>query len=135
MNVVVISGRLTHKPELKEVSSSMNVCQFSLAVDRDKIDSKGNREVDFIECVCFNKQAENLTKYLDKGSFIEVKGRIQVDRYINKEGKNVSRTLIYSDTIKFIGKPQTSGSEAKSDEKDPYQEMGNRVSEESELPF
>ena len=135
MNVVVISGRLTQKPELRSITSSTNVCQFSLAVDRDKVDSKGNKEVDFIECVCFNKQAENLAKYQDKGSYIELKGRMQIDRYKNKEDKTVSRALIYADTIKYISKPQTTVSEAKNDQKDPFKEMGNKVNNDYDLPF
>ena len=130
MNVVCISGRLTRKPELRSTATGTMVCNFSLAVDREK-----NDEVDFIECVCFNKQAENVAKYLDKGSFIETKGRLQIDKYTNNEGKNVSRACVYADQVKFISQPKTIVNEAKNDEKDPYEEMGNKVSNDDELPF
>ena len=127
MNVIILSGRLTNNPELKE-NTSTKVCQFSLAVDRDRTDSDGKREVDFVECVSFGKNAENMTKYLVKGSMIELKGRLQIDRYTNKEGKNISRALVYIETIKYISQPKTTSRGAKNDEKDPYQEMGNKVS-------
>lgn len=129
MNIICLSGRLTKKPELRNTTTT-NVCNFSLAVDREFKD-----EVDFIDCVCFGKQAENMTKYLDKGSFIELKGKIQTDKYTNNDGKNVYRTNVYADQVKFIGKPQTSVSEAKNSQKDPYEEMGNKINGEYELPF
>ena len=72
MNVVILSGRLTKKPELRSTASGTSVCNYSLAVDNNKIDENGKRCVDFIDCVCFGKQAENLAKYQDKGNIIEV---------------------------------------------------------------
>lgn len=136
MNVVIISGRLTKKPELRS-STKTSVCQFNLAVDNGKIDENGKHGADFIECVCFGKTAENLVKYQDKGSMIELKGRIQVDKYTNNEGKNTFRTLVYVETINYIGKPQTSENGANMGQKEasnnPYQEMGDRVA--NDLPF
>lgn len=68
---------------------------------------------------------------------IELKGRIQVDKYTNNEGKNVYRTLVYVETINYIGKPQTSENGANMGQKEasnnPYQEMGDRVA--NDLPF
>lgn len=136
MNVVVISGRLTKKPELRSTQSGTEVSQFTLAVDRNKVDKEGNREVDFIECVCFGRTAENLCKYQDKGSMIEVKGRIQIDGYTNNEGKKAYRTMIYADMINYINSPKTVAYESKNDEKDAYKEFGSRVANDRyELPF
>ena len=134
MNCVIISGRLTKKPELRSTTNT-NVCQFSLAVDNGKVDESGKRGVDFIECVCFGKQAENLCKYQDKGNMIELKGRLQVDRYTNNEGKSVSRTLVYAELINYINSTKKDANEPKTSQKDPYQEMSKKVEEESELPF
>ena len=135
MNIIVLSGRLTKKPELRSTTNT-SVCQFSLAVDNGKVDESGKRGVDFIECVCFGKQAENLCKYQDKGSMIELKGRIQVDKYTNNEGKNVSRTLVYSDMINYINSGKKEASEPNTSQNDPFAEMGNKVSNDNyELPF
>lgn len=135
MNVVVISGRLTKKPELRTTQTGIEVCNFSLAVDNGKVDENGKRGVDFIECTSFGKLAQNLCKYQDKGSMLELKGRIQVDRYTNNEGKNVTRTTIYAETINYISRPQTNGSEAKNNQNDPYKDFGNKISNEYQLPF
>lgn len=126
---------MTKKPELRSTLKT-SVCQFSLAVDNGKIDENGKRGVDFIECVCFGKQAENLCKYQEKGSMIELKGRLQVDRYQNNEGKNVSRTLVYTDLINYINSGKKEASEPKMSQNDPFKEMGNKVNNDNyELPF
>ncbi len=132
MNIVCLSGRLTKKPELRS-STNTSVCHFSLAVDNGKVDENGKRGVDFIECVCFGKTADNLVKYQDKGNMIELKGRIQTDKYTNNEGKNVSRTMIYVDLINYINSTPKASNESKNDQKDAYQEMSDRI--QNELPF
>ena len=135
MNIVCLSGRLTKKPELRSTLKT-SVCQFSLAVDNNKIDENGKRGVDFIECVCFGKQAENLCKYQDKGSMIELKGNIHVDKYTNKDNKNTYKTLVYVDLINYINSTKKEATVSKNDEKDPFEEMGNKVSNDNyELPF
>lgn len=135
MNIVCLSGRLTKKPELRSTLKT-SVCQFSLAVDNNKVDENGKRGVDFIECVCFGKQAENLCKYQDKGSMIELKGNIHVDKYTNKDNKNTYKTQIYVDLINYINSTKKEAYVSKNDEKDPFEEMGNKVSNDNyELPF
>lgn len=130
MNVVVISGRLVRKPELRTTESLKHVCQFSLAVSRGYKD-----EVDFIDCVCFDKTAENLVKYQDKGNMIEVKGNIHVDTYTDKNNKNRSKTLIYVEMINYISSNKNGENQRKNDENDAYKEMSNRINSENDLPF
>lgn len=134
MNIICLSGRLTKRPELRSTTKT-SVCQFSLAVDNGKIDESGKHGVDFIECVCFGKQAENLCRYKDKGDMIELKGRIQVDRYTNKEGKNLSKTFVSCELINYINSTQKELHEPKMSQNNPYQEMGNRINSENDLPF
>ena len=129
MNCVILSGRLTKKPELRTTTGGMNVCSFSLAVSKDRDNT------DFIECVCFNKTAENLVKYQDKGDMIELKGRMQNDRYTNKDGKNVSRTLVCVEMINYINSTKKTGNDGKNEQIDPYMSMSNRINSENELPF
>lgn len=128
MNSIVLSGRLTKKPELRATTNS-SVCHFSLAVNKYASD-----EVDFIECVCFGKIAENLVKYQDKGSMIELNGKIQNNKYTDKDGKNVSKTVIVAETINYISLSQKHSSEAKNGQKDAYEEMGRKI-EHDNLPF
>lgn len=95
MNKVVITGRLTKKPELKELKES-KLCEFTLAVNRDK------EKTDFINCIVWNKQAENLVKYQDKGSLIAIFGEIRVDAY-EIEGNKRYKTYVLVNNIEFLG--------------------------------
>lgn len=130
MNSVILSGRLTKKPELRTTQTLKHVCQFNLAVNRNF-----NKEVDFIECVCFDKLAENLVKYQDKGNMIELSGKLVTDTYTDKNDKKRSKTYVRVETINYISSSQTSTYTSKNDEKDAYQEMSKRVQEDYQLPF
>ena len=60
MNKAILIGRLTKDPELRTTPTGRNVCQFSVAVSRNFTNANGEREADFINCVVWDKQAENL---------------------------------------------------------------------------
>ena len=89
MNKAILIGRLTKDPELRTTPTGRNVCQFSVAVSRNFTNANGEREADFINCVVWDKQAENLVKYQKKGNQIAVEGRIQTRNYDDKDGKKV----------------------------------------------
>ena len=91
MNKVVLIGRLTRDPELRYTSSNIPSARFSLAVDRPFTSQSGERETDFINIVVWRKQAENVKKYITKGSLVAVEGRIQTGSY-EKDGQRVYTT-------------------------------------------
>ncbi len=103
MNVVILIGRLTKDPELKQTSSNLVYCRFTIAVDRPF--SKDNA-TDFINCVAWRKQAENLCKYQKKGNLIGVTGSIQVNNYRDKDGKMQYLTDIVANNIQFLSSRQ-----------------------------
>ena len=88
MNNVVLVGRLARDPELRTVNTmngANTTCSFTIAVSRQFSNQNGERDADFINCVIWGKQAENLCKYCAKGSQIGVQGRIQTRNYQNNE--------------------------------------------------
>ena len=87
LNRVVLVGRLTRDPELRVGQSGVQVGSFTLAVNRPFTDRNGERGADFINCVVFRKQAENVKNYVQKGSLVGVDGRLQSRSYENKEGQ------------------------------------------------
>ena len=89
MNKSILIGRLTKEPELKSTPSGRNVCQFTIAVNRNYTNANGEREADFINCVAWDKQAENLVRYQHKGNQIAIEGRIQTRNYEDNSGKKV----------------------------------------------
>ena len=87
LNCVVLMGRLTAAPEIRQTDST-TVASYTLAVDRIGKD-KG---ADFIRCKAFGKSADFAEKYLKKGLKIAVEGRISTGSYTNKEGQKVYTT-------------------------------------------
>ena len=109
MNKAILIGRLTRDPELRYTSSNRAVCQFTVAIDRPFTNqSTGQREADFINCVVWGKQAENLAKYCTKGSLIGVSGRIQTRNYDGQDGRKVYVTEVVASNITFLGSKNNS---------------------------
>lgn len=102
MNKAILIGRLTRDPELRYTSSGRAVCQFSIAIDRTYTNQQGQRETDFINVVVWDRQAENLAKYVTKGRLVAVDGRIQTRNYDNNEGKKVYVTEVLANNIQYL---------------------------------
>ena len=102
INKVILMGRLTADPELKTSANNVSIVQFTVAVNRRYVSKESNeRQVDFIDCTAFNRNAEFLSKYFRKGSSIIVFGNIQVDQWKDKEGHNRRTTRVIVDELQF----------------------------------
>ncbi|WP_067140338.1 single-stranded DNA-binding protein [Oceanivirga salmonicida] len=77
MNYVGLMGRLTRDPELKQTSSGKSYCRFSIAVRKEFVKDG----VDFINCVAWEKTAENISNFFSKGQRILIQGRINTGTY------------------------------------------------------
>lgn len=110
MNSVNLIGHLTRDPELRYTQSNQTVCTFTLAVDkglsrdkREESESVGKPTADFPRIMVWGKQAENVSRYLSKGSQCGVIGRIQTGSYQDKEtGKTVYTTDVIADRVEFL---------------------------------
>lgn len=102
INRVILVGRLTKDPEYRQTPKGVSVATFTLAVNRPFTNSQGEREADFINVVVFRQQAENVRKYLSKGSLAGVDGRIQSRNYENNEGRRVFVTEVVADNVQFL---------------------------------
>ena len=79
LNKVILGGRLTADPELKTTPSGVNVCSFSLAVNR-KVAKDAEQKTDFITIQAWRQTAEFICKFFKKGSSICVVGSLQTRR-------------------------------------------------------
>ncbi len=102
MNKVILIGNLTRDPELRTTTSGISVATFSVAVNRPFASASGEREVDFLSCVVWRKQAENLVKYCGKGSSVAVEGRIQTRSYEAQDGSKRYVTEVVCDNVQFL---------------------------------
>lgn len=111
INNSVLVGRLTRDPELRYTASGVAVARFTLAVDRPFTGQDGKRGTDFIPCVVWRKQAENVANYLKKGSMAGVTGRIQVESY-EKDGTRFYSTDVVADTVRFLDSKNAGGGDS-----------------------
>lgn len=101
MNTVNLVGRITKDIDLRYSPNGTAIASFTVAVNRT-FKQDGQPEADFINCVTFKKQAENLANYMKKGSQIGVVGRIQTRTYENNEGRTIFVTEVVADSVQFL---------------------------------
>lgn len=102
INSTVLVGRLTRDPELKYTGNNIAVASFSLAVNRNFKDANGEREADFINCVIWRQQAENLANWAKKGALIGITGRIQTRSYENQQGQRIYVTEVVAENFQML---------------------------------
>lgn len=130
LNHIVIMGRLTRDPELRQTGSGVSVANFSVAVDRDF--SKGEeKETDFIDCVAWRHTGEFVSKYFTKGSLIAVSGRLQIRSYTDKDGNNRRLAEIVADNCYFGGSKNAGAATPPS----PAGDYAEITEPDGELPF
>ena len=102
LNKVIMGGRLTADPELKQTPSGVSVCTFSVAVNR-RYKAGEESQADFINIVAWRQTAEFVTKYFSKGSMIGIEGSIQTRRYVDKDtGKNRTAFEVIANNVQFV---------------------------------
>ena len=102
INNVMLIGRITKDIELRYTQSNTACATFDLAISNGK-DKEGNdRKADFIRCVTWEKQAENMANYTHKGSQIAIDGSIKTDSYDGEDGKKHYRTYVLARRVKFL---------------------------------
>ena len=105
MNKIILMGRLTADPELKNSSSGVSSCRFTIAVDRSHTNKNGEREADFIICVAFRKTAEFISRYFRKGKMISVEGSLRNNNYQDKVHPDVMHYTyeVFAEKAEFCG--------------------------------
>lgn len=103
LNKALIIGNLTRDPEAKSLPSGIQVTSFSVATNRVWTDKNGAKQenADFHNIVVFGKQAENVGKYLKKGSSVLVEGRMQTRSWDAPDGTKKYRTEVIADRVQF----------------------------------
>ncbi len=107
INKVILMGRLTHDPELRQTQTGIMSCRFTVAVDRNssaQAQQNGQQQqTDFINVTAFNKTAEFVSKYLSKGKLCIVEGSLKTGSYIDKTHPDVKHftTDVWADNVTF----------------------------------
>ena len=102
INRVVLMGRLTAAPELRQTPSGVSVASFSVAVDR-RYTKDGERQTDFINIVAWRQTADFVCRYFRKGNMIALDGSIQTRNYTDKNGNKRTAFEVVADSVSFCG--------------------------------
>ena len=131
MNQVILIGRLTADPELRQTQSGVAVCRFTVAVDRKfKNKDTGEKEADFITCQAWRQTAEFVGRYFTKGSMIALEGSLRTGKYQDKNHSDVTHytTDVMVDNVEFCGgKKENSGGGNYESAGVPAQEIVNQA--------
>lgn len=109
LNTVVLIGRLTKDPELRYTPGGKAVATLRLAVDRGTTNAQGEKETDFIDVVVWERQAETVANYLQKGRLVAVQGRLQIRSYETQEGQRREKAEVVASTVRFLDRGQDAG--------------------------
>ena len=111
LNKVILMGRLTADPELRQTPNGVSTCQFTVAVDRSFVGQNGERQADFITVVAWRQTAEFVSRYFAKGRMIAVEGNLRTRSYTDKRYPDVTHyvTEVYADQVHFTGEKAQQG--------------------------
>lgn len=135
MNSVVLCGRLTKDPEIRQTTTT-KIASYSLAVERRKKAENGEKGVDFINVKTFAQGADFAQNYLHQGTKLIVRGRIETGSYTNREGKKVYTFDVIAEEQEFA---ESKAAAERAQVEHPAQEQTDFVTpdnvEDEGLPF
>ena len=102
MNKLTIIGNLTRDPELRTTSSGINVCTFTVAVNRRRSGNSNQPEADFFRVSAWRQLGENCQRYLAKGRKVAVVGAVSVQTYTGNDGTTRASLEVTADDVEFL---------------------------------
>lgn len=151
MNKIILVGRLTKDPDIRNTSSGVSVTTFTIAVNRPFKNKEGNYDADFLQCVSYRATADFIGKFFKKGNMICVEGRVQTRNYDAQDGTKRYVTEVVVENAEFTGGKNETGNktdngyypdvndfpnEVDLSSNDPFENYGDEISvSESDLPF
>lgn len=146
MNKVILVGNLTADPEGGVTPNGVSVTRFSIAVNRDYLNSDNERECDFFNVTVWRGRAESCAKYLAKGKKVALVGSLQNRTYEDKDGIRRYVTDVVADEVEFLSPARSESNELpgadrydkpKDDKSDSTPESSEKKSDlnDTKLPF
>jgi len=103
-NRVLLMGNLTRDIELRHTAQNQPVANVGIAVNRRWRSREGEdrEETTFVDCEAWGRTAEVMSQYLSKGRPVFIEGRLRLDQWQDKEGKNQSKLRVVIEAFEFI---------------------------------
>ncbi len=104
-NKIIVIGNLGRDPELRYTPQGNAVCNFSVATSEKKRDKGGEMQeiTTWFRVTTWNKQAENASKYLTKGRPVYIEGRLRIEEWTDRDGKNRYTLEVNATDLQFLG--------------------------------
>lgn len=110
LNRVMLIGRLTRDPELRQTTGGTSYAKFGIANNRRyTVQGERKEEVSFFNCVAWGRQAEVINQYCRKGKQVAVEGRLQQRSWQNQEGQKQSSIDVVVENLQMLGGPGEGG--------------------------
>lgn len=135
INSVILTGRACSDANPARTTGSTTVTDFTLAVERSYAKQGEEKKTDFIRCTAFGKTAEIAEKYIVKGGTYGVSGRIQVDKYTDRDGVNRENFKVIVDSIHFFGEKRKQEQKQDDPSLDGYDLYNDESYYPAELPY
>lgn len=113
MNKIILVGRLTKAPELATTNSGINYCRFNVACKGKMRDEDGELKTDFFSCVAWRNMADNIHKFCEKGSLLQISGTMSSRFYEKENGTRQTVWEISVEDVEFLSSKAESGSQEK----------------------
>ncbi len=114
-NKVILLGNLTRDPELRVTPKGTSVCQFGMAVNRVyRSGDETQEETTFVDLEAWGKQAEIISKYVNKGNPLFIEGRLKFDSWESKEGEKRSKLKVIVENMQLMGSRGDNGGQQSS---------------------
>lgn len=123
LNTVSIGGNLCRNAELRATASGMAVLTFSVAVNESRKNQQTGEYEDYpnyVDCTMFGRRAESVSRYLTKGTYVALTGRLHQNRWQSKDGQNRSKLEVTVDNIHFESRGERDGGYEQQQEQPAY---------------
>ena len=136
MNSIILTGNITKDPELRKTSGGTSVVSATVAVNRTFKDKDGNKQVDYIDFVAWDKKAEYLSSFCRKGDRLELKGRLVSRKYEDRDGNQRTAWEVIVEDITSFNTSKEPREEAKKQPSTPQEIYDDGIDVVSDdLPF
>jgi len=111
INRVVLTGNLTHDPELRALPSGTSVCKLRIAVNTRRKGPSGDWEdkPNYFDVTVWGAQGENCARYLSRGRPVAIDGRLEWREWETQDGNKRQAVDIIADTVQFLGSRDDTG--------------------------
>lgn len=137
MNRYTAIGNLTKDPACRDAGES-KVCNFSIAINEyHYTNGSKSQSTFFIDVECWNRQAENVVKFLSKGKKVAIEGKLKTNSW-EKNGQKFSKFICVADRVHFLGSDDNSGNSEKKPQTEEKVEISNQEVDDidiDDIPF